>query len=825
MSNTGVFERQDKIRAGMDADGIRASFERHLLYSLSKDRYSATLRDVYQALALAARDRMVERWIATQHRYYKVDAKRVYYLSAEYLMGRMLLNSLLNLGIYDQAVEACQAVQLDLRALAEQEPDQGLGNGGLGRLAACFLDSMTALEIPAYGYGIRYEFGIFKQAIRHGKQVELPDKWLEGGNPWEVPRPERTYTVRFHGRTIESRGPDGRLKVDWVDGDLVQGMAYDTPIDGYANESVNTLRLWQARASKEFDLGYFHHGDYMQAVAEKNSSENISKVLYPNVNVQQGRELRLKQQYFFVSCSLQDILRRYLSTHDDFDALPDKVAMQLNDTHPALAVAELMRLLIDVHGLPWDRAWELTVPTCAYTNHTLLAEALEKWPVGMLGYLLPRHLQIIYEINRRFLIEVEAKHPGDDALLQRLSLVEEGAEKQVRMAHLAIVGSHSTNGVSELHTQLLRERELADFDRFFPGRFNAKTNGVTPRRWLMAANPRLSGLLRETIGEAWQRDLTKLSALAPYAEDAAFRERFAAIKQANKEQLAARTLELTGIVVDPKSIFDVQIKRIHQYKRQTLNALHIIAKWLRLKQGRIKDFHPRTYFFGGKAAPDYRQAKLTIELLCHVAETLNRDADTNKLLKVVFLPNYSVSLAETIIPAADVSEQISTAGYEASGTGNMKFALNGAVTIGTLDGANVEIKQEVGDENIFIFGLDAAEVVERRRDYQPREIYEQDRLLRETLDLIGSGYFSPEQPDLFRELVEELLTSDHYLNIADFAPYLACQRRLGAAYVDQQRWFTMATLNVARSGKFSSDRTIAEYNRDIWRAPPVKVVL
>ncbi len=824
MAHSQVFKRRKQHQEGMDAESIRSSFEKHLLYTLSKDRYSATLRDVYQALALAARDRMVERWIATQHTYYKEDAKRVYYLSAEYLMGRMLSNSLINLGIYDEAKEALKSVDLELSELAEQEPDMGLGNGGLGRLAACFLDSMTALEIPAYGYGIRYEFGIFKQAIRDNAQVELPDQWLEDGNPWEIPRPERTYPVRFHGRIIETRTADGRLKVEWVDGDVVLGMAYDTPIDGFGNESVNTLRLWQARASKEFDLSYFHHGDYIQAVAEKNTSENISKVLYPNVDVEQGRELRLKQQYFFVCCSLQDIILRYLRTHDDFDAFPEKVAVQLNDTHPALAVAELMRLLVDVHGLTWEKAWEITVPSCAYTNHTLLAEALEKWSVGLLGYLLPRHLQIIFEINRRFLQDVADRYPGDDERQAALSLIEEGEDKKVRMAHLAIVGSHSVNGVSELHTKLLCERELTAFHEMFPGRFNPKTNGVTPRRWLLAANPKLAALITESIGEGWPGDLEELSKLESFAHDAPFLQRFAAIKRANKETLAKVTEELTGIKVDPASVFDVQIKRIHLYKRQTLNALHIIANWLKVKQGRVKDFVPRTYFFAGKAAPDYRAAKESIQLISRIAKVINKDPTTSDRIKVVFLPNYSVSLAERIIPAAEVSEQISTAGYEASGTGNMKLALNGALTVGTLDGANVEIKEEVGDDNIFIFGLTAAEVTAHRAaGYRPRDIYESNRLLREVVDLIHSGFFSTEEPEQFHGLIGDLLDNDFYLNLADFDAYMGAQAKVSQTYAESKRWNAMAVRNVAHSGKFSSDRTIAEYNRDIWNAKTIKI--
>ncbi|MBW2731753.1 MAG: glycogen/starch/alpha-glucan phosphorylase [Deltaproteobacteria bacterium] len=822
---SSLFEQWKTLQKGMDADAVQLSFANHLHYTLAKGVERATTHDIYTALALAARDRMVERWMATQHRCHQVDAKRVYYLSAEYLMGRMLINTLINLGIYDATVEACQRTGTTLGQLAEEEPDPGLGNGGLGRLAACFLDSLTALQIPAYGYGIRYEFGIFAQGIRDNCQVELPDNWLRDGNPWEIPRPERSYTVKFHGRTMQTRDPHRGLKVQWVDADEVVGMAYDTPIDGYNNESVNTLRLWQARASKEFDLAYFHHGDYLRAVEEKNISENISKVLYPNIDVMEGRELRLKQQYFFVSCSLQDILRRYIKHHNGFDALPDKVAIQLNDTHPALAVVELLRLLIDEHDLPWEKAWALTVRTCAYTNHTLLAEALERWSVPLFQRLLPRHLELVYEINRRFLRNVAMRYPGDSERQERMSLIEESQPKRVRMAHLAIVGSHSVNGVSELHTHLLRTRMLRDFDEMFPERFNAKTNGITPRRWLLAANPALAKLVSESIGSKWPGQLQELKKLEPFALDVGFCDRFAGVRQQNKRQLAQLTKELTGIVVDPTSIFDVQVKRIHEYKRQTLNALHVISSWLRLKQNSYPDFHPRTFFFGGKAAPDYFMAKLTIQLICQVAEMVNQDPNTRNLLKVVFLPNYRVSLAERVIPAADVSEQISTAGYEASGTGNMKFTLNGALTVGTLDGANIEIRDEVGDENIFIFGMTADEVVSRRQGYNPRAIYEQNPLLRDTLDLIRSGFFSPEQPAMFHPLVDNLLGEDPYMNLADFDAYVKCQESLNLVYNQSATWWKMAVLNVAASGKFSSDRTIAEYNRDIWHAKPVKVLL
>ena len=811
-----------KIRhKGMDAESMQLSLASHLLYTCSKDIYSATERDLFFASALATRDRVNERWILTQQGYYQKDVKQLYYLSAEYLMGRALTNNLINLGIYEQAVEAATASGLDLASLAELEPDAGLGNGGLGRLAACFLDSLATLRIPASGYGIRYEFGIFEQAIRDCRQVELPDEWLKFGSPWEVPRPERTYPVDFYGYVQEHRDAAGRHRARWVETQPVLGMAYDVPIVGYRNDVVNTLRLWSARACNELDLELFQDGRYHKAVEEKNLSENLSKVLYPCDNSPMGKELRLKQQYFFVSCSIQDMLRRYLVSHDDLRGLPDKAAVQLNDTHPSLAVPELMRLLVDRHDLSWDVAWDITTRTLAYTNHTLLAEALEKWPVGMLGRLLPRHLQIIEEINRRFLRDVAVQYLDAPDRLRRMSLFEEGGEKQVRMAHLAIVGSHAVNGVSKLHTELLRQRELRDFDEMFPGRFSAKTNGVTPRRWLLVANPGLSRLISSRIGDGWVCDLERLRELEPYADDPEFRARFREVKQSHKHALAALTAQLAEVVVDPGSIFDVQIKRIHLYKRQLLNVLQIIATWLQLKSGELDgDFHPRTFYLGGKAAPGYKQAKDVIRLIGHVAQMINRDPATSERLKVAFLPNYRVTLAERMIPAADVSVQVSTAGYEASGTGNMKFALNGALTLGTLDGANVEIEEQVGTDNIFIFGMTVDEVAARRASYRPREVYEGDPLLRQAVDMIREGFFSPELPELFRPLMDELLSVDSFMILADFKAYLEAQRRVNSVYLDPEDWSRRAILNVARCGIFSSDRTIREYNREIWRIPP-----
>lgn len=823
MKQSKLFQHWGTFRKGMDAQSIQLSFASHLQYSLCKDQYTATQRDLYLALALAARDRLIERWIQTQQGYYKADVKRVYYLSAEYLMGRVLLQNLLNLGIYEETRRAMEELSIDLEALAAEEPDMGLGNGGLGRLAACFLDSLATLEIPAMGYGIRYEFGIFDQEIRNLQQVELPENWLRYGTPWEIPHPEVIFTVHFYGRVKQTRLPDGGFKSEWVDTSDVVGIPHDIPIPGYGNNTVNTLRLWSARASKEFDLNYFQHGDYLKAVEEKNISENLSKVLYPSDEFYEGRELRLKQQYFFVSCSIKDIIRRYLVNHDDFDAFPDKVAIQMNDTHPSIAVAELMRLFLDSYGLSWEKAWELTTNTCAYTNHTLLSEALEKWPVSMFERLLPRHLEIIYEINRRFLKDVAIRFMNDVERKRNLSLIEEWPEKRVRMAHLAIVGSHSVNGVAELHSRLLRERELKDFAEMYPGRFNNKTNGITPRRWLLLANPGLAALIRRHLGDGWVRELTQLRRLEPLAEDADFRREWREIKQANKKRLALLTRRLTGERVDPAAIFDVQVKRIHEYKRQLLNILHAVTLWLKLKEEPDFRMHPRVFFFGGKAAPAYKTAKMIIRLICHVADMVNRDTATRETLQVVFLPNYRVSLAEVIYPGADVSEQISTAGYEASGTSNMKFALNGALTIGTLDGANIEILEQVGRENLFIFGLTAEEVTALRPHYRPAEVLASLPVLRRALDLIQNGFFSPDEPGLFRPLVELLLNEDRYFVLADFEAYHRTQMEIDALYCNPEEWTRKSILNVARIGKFSSDRTILEYNRDIWRAEPFPV--
>ncbi|WP_163995433.1 glycogen/starch/alpha-glucan phosphorylase [Pyxidicoccus caerfyrddinensis] len=806
----------DSGRTGEDAASMRRSFLDHVRYSRGKNYETSTPHDRFMALSLAVRDRLADRWVKTARTYYEQDVKRAYYLSAEYLLGRALGNNLLSLGMHDAASECMREVGVDLTNLLEMEPDAGLGNGGLGRLAACFLDSLATLAYPGMGYGIRYEFGIFTQDIVDGYQVERADEWLKFGNPWEIVRPEKAVPVRFFGRVEHHQGPDGRPVARWVGGKTVVGVPYDTPIAGYHNNTVNTLRLWQARASEEFDLLLFNAGDYERSVVEKNDSEVISKVLYPNDAFQAGKELRLKQQYFFVACSIADIVRRYLKNHTDFKDFPSKAAIQLNDTHPAIGVAELMRVLVDEKRLVWDEAWGITQAVFGYTNHTLLAEAMEKWPATLFERLLPRHLEIIYEINQRFLRQVQIRYPYDVEKMQRMSLVEEGPEKKIRMAHLAVVGSHSVNGVAALHTDLLRRDVLTDFATMYPERFNNKTNGVTPRRWLAWCNPRLSKLITSRIGDGWATDLDQLRKLEPHAEDPAFRKAFRDVKRANKEDLSQYIRDLRWVQLNPDAIFDVQIKRLHEYKRQLLNAVHIVALWMKARRDPSSIIHPRAFIFGAKAAPGYHLAKLTIRLINGIAEVVNSDAGTTGL-QVVFAPNYRVSLAERIIPAADVSEQISTAGMEASGTGNMKLMLNGALTLGTLDGANVEIRDAVGDENFFLFGLTADEVIARKREgYRPRDEYNRHLELREALDLISTGFFSPEDKHLFKPLVDSLLDEDRYFVLADFMSYMAKQDEVVRAYQDTEGWAKKCIINVARGGIFSSDRTIKQYAEEIW---------
>ena len=811
-------------RTATDVDSVRRAVADHLQFSQGKDEHTATAMDRYFAVAYAVRDRMMRRWVQTQQHYYRSDAKRVYYLSMEFLLGKALESNLINLGLLDTMREALDGLGLELDDLYPEEPDAGLGNGGLGRLAACFLDSMATLALPAYGYGIRYEFGIFDQEIRDGWQVERPEEWLRFGNPWEIPRPEHQLPVKFFGRTERWVDGRGRERVRWVEARQVLGMPYDTPIAGFRNDTVNTLRLWRARASQEFDLGDFNRGDYLAAVEEKNVSENISKVLYPNDLTVMGKELRLQQQYFFVACSIHDVVERYLKERPDFEAFADKVAIQLNDTHPAIAIAELMRVLVDDHELPWERAWATCRATFGYTNHTLLPEALERWPLELFGRVLPRHLEIILEVNRRFLEEVRGKGV-DPAAVARMSLVEEGPVRQVRMAHLAVVGSHSVNGVAALHTELLKAELFRDFHQLWPDRFNNKTNGVTPRRWLLQANPELARVITECLGPGWETDIDELKRLEPLAADEAFRRQFRAVKRANKERLAAIVREECGLTVDPDTLFDVQVKRLHEYKRQLLNVLQIVAQYLRIKADPGYSPVARTYVFGGKAAPGYQMAKAIIKLVNAVAEVVNHDVDVRGRITVAFLRNYRVSLAERIFPAADLSEQISTAGKEASGTGNMKFAMNGALTIGTLDGANVEIREEVGADNFFLFGLTVDEVKAlRARGYDPWELYRSDRELKAVLDAIGSGTFSPAEPRLFQPIVDSLLNGgDTWLVLADFRAYLEAQERVSKAWLDVESWTRKAILNVARTGKFSSDRTIRQYAEEIWRVGPLPV--
>jgi starch phosphorylase len=813
-------------RSGMHPVALERAVLDHLYYTCSKDENTATALDIFLAVAHAARDRLVHRWIRTQQTYYEHDVKRIYYLSAEFLLGRSLGLNLINLGQYEVARRILKEYGVDLGRLLEQELDPGLGNGGLGRLAACFLDSMATLGLPGYGYGIRYEFGIFEQDIRDGWQVERPDAWVRYGNVWEIPRHEYTVPVQFYGRQVAEAAPDGSARMRWVDTQTVLAVPYDMPIAGYNNNTVNNLRLWSARASKEFNLAVFNDGDYRRAVEEKALGESISKVLYPKDNTPEGRELRLKQQYFFVRASIFDIIRRYLKAHEGFDRFPEKVAIQLNDTHPSIAVAELMRVLVDEQGLPWEPAWEITRKTVAYTNHTLLPEALEKWPVSLFERLLPRHLAIIYEINHRFLRELHVLTGGDSAKKQRMSIIEEGPDKQVRMAHLAVVGSHSVNGVAALHSQLIKTELMPDFAETFPDRFNNKTNGVTPRRWMLLANPRLSAAITERIGRDWICDLSQLRRLLDFVDDPDFADELRAIKKDNKLRLAGLVAKRYGLLLDPESIFDVQVKRLHEYKRQLLNCLHIITLYRAMRADPGLDVAPRTFLFGGKAAPGYAMAKLHIKLINDVASIVNADPATGGRLKVVFLHNYGVSLAERIIPAADVSEQISMAGMEASGTGNMKFAMNGALTLGTLDGANIEIREEVGEDNFFLFGLKAEEVQALKRSgYHPARYIERSAGLRETIEWIESGFFSPDEPGRFRPVTEALRSHDPYLVCADFDDYCLSHARVEQTYRDPQTWMRKVICNLARVGKFSSDRTIRQYAEEIWSAAPVEVQL
>ncbi len=816
---------ENRKREALTPANLRSIFLKHLEYTLGKDNFSITKHDIYLALAYAIRDLLVERWRDTQQTYYEQDAKRVYYLSMEFMMGRTLGNSLINLDLVEEWQEVLKELDLDLECVEDLEWEPGLGNGGLGRLAACFLDSLATQSIPAYGYGIRYEYGIFFQKIIDGSQVELPDNWLRYGNPWEFGRKEHLHPIKFYGNVVTRHDENGNEYTCWVDTEDVMAMAYDIPIPGYGNDVVNTMRLWTAKATRDFDLHFFIEGKYMEAVGKKMLTENISKVLYPPDQVPNGRELRLKQEYFLASATIQDILYRFKKIHKDLKLLPEKVAIQLNDTHPTLAIPELMRILLCHERLDWDTAWDITVKTFAYTNHTVLPEALEKWPIWLIGKILPYHLAIIYQINEKFIAKVKERFPDDLQRVKRMSLIEEGQDKKVRMAHLAIIGSHAVNGVSGLHTEILEQKIFRDFFEMYPERFSNKTNGITQRRWLKKANPLLSSLISEHLGAGWITNLYELAKLRPLVDDPKFLRRWRSAKQENKERLAQFILDNNDLRVSVDSIFDCQVKRFHEYKRQILNVLHIITLYNRIQSNPDRDIIPRTFIFSGKAAPSYQIAKLTITLINAVAEKINNDPAIRDLIKVVFLPNYSVTMAERIIPAADLSEQISTAGTEASGTGNMKFALNGALTIGTLDGANIEIIEEIGAENFFLFGLKAEEVSElKARGYNPREIYNRVPELKQALDMIMHGKFSPETPDIFKPLVDSLLNQgDSFLVLADYESYVRCQADVEKLYQDQDEWTRRSILSTAGMGKFSSDRSIAEYAQDTWDVSPVTV--
>ncbi len=813
---------REHTRTDLTASAIRQAFLDNLFYVQGRFIEVATPNDLYQALAYTLRDRLLHRWVNTVQTYRQTNCRTVCYLSAEYLPGPHLGNNLINLSIMEVAREALSGLGLDLDHVLAQEEEPGLGNGGLGRLAACYMDSLATLEIPSVGYGIRYEYGIFDQDIRDGWQVETSDTWLHHGNPWEVRRPHVCFDVKIGGTTENFRDDEGRFRVRWNPGDVFRGVAYDTPILGYAVNTVNLLRLWSAEAPESFDFQAFNQGDYVGAVMRKVRSETVSKVLYPNDEGEGGKRLRLIQQYFFVSCSLQDMLRIYSTTGRPLSEFNEKFVAQLNDTHPTIAVAELMRLLVDEQRMEWEPAWHITRRTFAYTNHTLLPEALEKWPLPLFQSVLPRHLEIIYEINRRFLDEMRVRFPFDQDRLYRLSIIDERGERYVRMAHLACVGSFAINGVAALHTRLLGDTVLKDFHDIWPEKFQNKTNGVTPRRFMALANPGLTALLNETLGTGWLRDLTRLADLERHVDDAAFRQRWREVKLERKRHLAEFVQNRLAIELDPHSLFDIQVKRIHEYKRQHLNLIHVVSLYNRMKRG--VDMPARTFVFGGKAAPGYRMAKLIIKLINSVADVVNRDPDLHGRLKVVFVPDFCVKTAQWVYPAADLSEQISTAGKEASGTGNMKFSMNGALTIGTLDGANVEIREAVGAENFFLFGLDSEEVGQRQAaGYYPQDVIHHQPELREALELIGSGLFSHGDKGLFAPLLNDLWNHDPYLVCADFAAYAACQEAVGRQFQDHEQWSRMAILNVARIGKFSSDRAIQEYCDDIWRVRPVPI--
>jgi starch phosphorylase len=821
----GLTREQEAIRTGSSVETLKRAWRDNLFYVLGRFQDVATPHDAYMAAAYTVRDRVLDRWIKTMRTYKNSQARTVCYLSAEFLLGPHLANNCVNLGITEQAKQAAEELGLDFEALLEQEEEPGLGNGGLGRLAACYLDSLATLQIPSIGYGIRYEFGIFDQEIRNGWQAEKSDLWLRNGNPWELPRPKIRFPVKFGGHTEHYTDDTGRLCVNWVPDLVVNGLAYDTPIQGYGVNNLTLLRLWHSEACASFDFEAFNRGDYYRAVQNKVVAENISKVLYPNDEPEVGKELRLKQQYFFVSCSLQDMIRLHLSLSDNLESFSQKFAAQLNDTHPAIAVPELMRLLVDEHQMDWDRAWNIVQNTFAFTNHTLLPEALEVWPVNLIGRLLPRHLEIIYEINDRFLDDVRMRFPTDHDRVARLSIIDENGARSVRMANLATIGSFAVNGVAALHTELLKSTVMRDFCDLWPNKFHNVTNGVTPRRFLRLSNPELSSLISRSIGsENWITHMEDLRRLEAFADDSNFQQEWRAVKLANKRRLADRLMSWTGISVDPDTLFDIQVKRIHEYKRQHLNVLHIVTLYNQIKQNPNLELMPRTFIFGGKAAPGYMMAKLIIKLINSVGEVINLDPQANRYLRVVFLPNFNVKNAHTVYPAADLSEQISLAGKEASGTGNMKFSMNGALTIGTLDGANVEIREEVGAENFFLFGLNAEQVVQMKTEgYRPWEFYQNNLELKTAIDLIDSGVFSHGDTALFRPLTDVLRQRDPFMLCADYQSYVDSQAQVDRAYRDGHHWARMSILNVARMGKFSSDRSIRDYCKNIWKVEPMKV--
>ncbi len=808
----------------LESYSLSNQFAEHLEFILVKDKLSATQDDVYYSISMSVRDRLVRKWLRTMHKYNVDDVKRVYYLSLEFLMGRLLGNALINMDYYEESDKIIKDAGYHLEEARDQEHDMALGNGGLGRLAACFLDSMATLELPAFGYGIRYEYGIFEQDIENGYQVEKPDNWLSYGNPWEILRRELSYRIRFYGNVEMQKQPDGQMKFEWKNTEDILAVAYDVPIPGFRTNTVNNLRLWQAKATHEFSFKEFNAGNYVASVQKKNESENISKVLYPNDTMVKGKFLRLKQQYFFSSATLQDIIRKYKYRHSDFDLFAEKTAIQLNDTHPVIAIPELMRILMDQEGLSWDYAWDITTNTFAYTNHTVVPEALEEWSVKIMESLLPRHLQIIYEINARFLNYVQEQYTTDPEIISKLSIVREGEDKKIRMANLAIVCCHSINGVAALHTNILKNNIFPHFFAMFPEKFKNVTNGITPRRWLKIANPYLSEAISEHIGDGWVKDLSQIKKLEKLINDKQFMEVFKEAKWLNKKFLIEYIEKEHQVKINPDSMFDVHVKRFHEYKRQLLNVLHVITMYNKIKDNPRAAFVPRTVIFAGKAAPAYFQAKLVIKLINNVANVINNDHAIKDKLKIIFLKNYSVSLAEKIIPATDLSEQISTAGLEASGTGNMKFALNGALTIGTMDGANVEMREEVGDDNIFIFGMLADEVLKLKSNgYRPRDYYENIPELKRVIDMIQNNHFSIFEPGLFQPLVDELLNVDYYCLLADYQSYIKIQAKVSALYKNKDEWYKKALINVARMSKFSSDRSIQEYADLIWDVKPVKI--